>query len=69
MTIDGMQFGCMPGKRTMDAASILRRIQEECIAKQMKSYVCFVYLEKASAQSSKESRGMGKEKVWNSRSI
>ena len=37
----------MPGKGTIDAVFISRRIQEECLAKQYKSYMCFVYLEKA----------------------
>ena len=41
-----MQFGFMPGKGTIDAVFILRKIQEEYLAKQ-KFYMCFVDLEKA----------------------
>ena len=37
----------MPGKGTIDAVFILRRIQEEFLAKQKKLYMCFVDLEKA----------------------
>ena len=36
----------MPGKGTIDAVFILRRIQEKYLAKQKKSYMCFVDLEK-----------------------
>ena len=46
-TTDDMQFGFMPGKGTIDAVFILRRIQEEYLANQNKLYVCFVDLEKA----------------------
>ena len=45
--IHDMQFGFMPGKGTIDAVFILRRIQEEYLAKQKKLYMCFVDLEKA----------------------
>ena len=45
--IDDMQFGFMLGKGTIDAVFILRRIQEEFLAKQKKLYMCFVDLEKA----------------------
>ena len=37
--IDDMQFGFMSGKSTIDAVFILRRIQEEYLAKQ-KSCTC-----------------------------
>ena len=43
ITINDMQFGCIPGK----GAFILRRIQEECSSKQKKLYMYFAYLEKA----------------------
>ena len=33
VTIDDMQFGFIPDKGTTDAVFILRRIQEECLAK------------------------------------
>ena len=42
VTIDDMQFGLIPVKGTIDAVIILRRIQEEYIAKQKKLYMCFV---------------------------
>ncbi|XP_006813953.1 uncharacterized protein LOC102807557, partial [Saccoglossus kowalevskii] len=42
-----MQFGFMPGKGTIDAVFILRRMQEEYRAKGKKLYMCFVDLEKA----------------------
>ena len=45
----------MPGEGTIDAVFILRRIQEEYLAKQKKLYMCFVDLEKA-FDSSNESR-------------
>ena len=47
VTIDDMQFGFMPGKGTIEAVFILRRIQEEYLVKQKKLYMCFVDLEKA----------------------
>ena len=39
-------IGFMPGKGTIDAVFILRRLQEECLNKE-KLYMCFVDLEKA----------------------
>ena len=45
--VDEMQFGFMPGKGTIDAVFILRRLQEEYRAKEKKLYMCFVDLEKA----------------------
>ena len=42
-----MQFGFMQGKGTINAVFILRRIQEEYLAKQKKLYMCFVDLDKA----------------------
>ena len=47
VTIDKMQFGFMPGKGTIDAVFILRRLQEEYRDKEKKLYMCFVDLEKA----------------------
>ena len=47
VTIDDMQFGFMPGKVTIDAVFILRRIHEEYLAKQKKLYMCFVDLKKS----------------------
>ena len=37
--MDDMQFGFMPGKGTIDAVLILKRIQEEYLAKQKKLYM------------------------------
>ena len=45
--VDEMQFGFMPGKGTIDAVFILRRLQEEYLDKEKKLYLCFVDLEKA----------------------
>ena len=42
-----MQFGFMPGKGTIDALFILRRMQEEYQDKGKRLYMCFVELEKA----------------------
>ena len=41
------QFGFMPGKGTIDAVLILKRLQEEYLDKEKKLYMCFVDLEKA----------------------
>ena len=54
VTIDDMQFGYMRRDGTIDAVFILRRIQEEYLAKQNRLYMCFVDLEKANSQSCKE---------------
>ena len=43
--VDKMQFGFMPGKGTIDAGFILRRLQEEYLDKEKKLYMCFVDLE------------------------
>ena len=45
--VDEMQFGFMPGKGTIDAVFILRRLQEDHLDKEKKLYMCFVDLEKA----------------------
>ena len=45
--VDEMQFGFMPGRGTIDAVFILRRLQEEYLDKEKKLYMCFVDLEKA----------------------
>ena len=37
----------MPGKGTIDAVFILRRLQEEYLDKEKKLYMCFVDLKKA----------------------
>ena len=47
ITIDDMQFGFMPGKNTIDALFISRRIQEEYLTKQKKLYMSFVDLAKS----------------------
>ena len=46
VTIDGMQFGFMPGKGSTYALFILRRMQEEFRGRKKKLYMCFVDLEK-----------------------
>ena len=45
--IDDMQFGFMPGKGTVDAIFITRRMQECHIDKRKRLFMCFVDLEKA----------------------
>ena len=47
VTIDDIQFGFISGKDTNHSVFILRRIQEEYLAKQKKMYMCFVDPEKA----------------------
>ena len=50
VNVDEMQFGFMPGKGTIDALFILRRLQEEYLEKDIHLsilYTCFVDLEKA----------------------
>ena len=42
-----MQFGFKPGKGTVDAIFILRKMQEEYQKKDKKLYMCFVDMEKA----------------------
>ena len=44
---DEAQFGFMPGKGTIDALFLVRRLQEEHRAKDKRMYMCFVDLEKA----------------------
>ena len=46
ITIDDMQFGFMPGRGTTDAIFILRQLQENHLAKNLKLYFAFVTLEK-----------------------
>ena len=45
--VDEAQFGFMPGKGTIDALFLVRRLQEEHRAKDKRMYKCFVDLEKA----------------------
>ena len=47
VTIDDTQFGFIPGKGTIHALFILRRMQEEYREREQKLYMCFVDLEKA----------------------
>ena len=44
---DEAQFGFMPGKGTIDALFLVRRLQEEHREKDKRMYMCFVELEKA----------------------
>ena len=45
--VDQIQFCFMPGKSTVDAIFILRRMQESYLEKNRKLFICFVDLEKA----------------------
>ena len=47
INLNEMQFGFMPGKGTMDAIFIVRRMQEEYQKKEKNLYMCFVDMEKA----------------------
>ena len=47
VNLNEMQFGFMPGKETVDAIFIVRRMQEEYQKKDKKLYMCFVDMEKA----------------------
>ena len=42
-----MEFWFMPGKETVDAIFIVRRVQEQFKKKDKKLYMCFVDMEKA----------------------
>ena len=44
---DEAQFGFMPGKGTIDALFLVRRLKEGHRAKDKRMYMCFVDLEKA----------------------
>ena len=46
LKVDEIQFGFMPGKGTIDAVFILRRLQEEYLDKEKCIYMCFTDLEK-----------------------
>ena len=47
VNLNKIQFGFMPGKGTVDAIFIVRRMQEEYQKKNKKLYMCFVNMEKA----------------------
>ena len=47
VNLNEMQFGFMPGKGTVDAIFIVRRMQEKYQKKDKKLYMCFVDMEKA----------------------
>ena len=47
VNLNEMQFGFMPGKATVDAIFIVRRMQEEYQKTNKKLYMCFVDMEKA----------------------
>ena len=47
VNLNKVQFGFMPGKGTVDAIFIVRRMQEQYQMKDKKLYMCFVYIEKA----------------------
>ena len=67
VNLNEMQFGFIPGKGTVDAIFIVRRMQEEYQKKEKKLYVCFVDMEKA-FDSAKKSDGVGHEKEGSIRS-
>ena len=46
VNLNEMQFGFMPGKRTMSAIFIVRRMQEEYQENNKKLYLCFFDMEK-----------------------
>ena len=46
INLNNMQFGFMPGKETVDAIFIVRRMQEECQKKDKKLYMCFADIKK-----------------------
>ena len=47
VNLNEMQFEFMPGKETMVAIVVVRRMQEEYQRKDKKLYMCFVDMEKA----------------------
>ena len=47
VNINSMQFGFMPGRGTIDALFVVRRMQEEYRNKKKKLYMCFVDIVKA----------------------
>ena len=47
VNLNEMQFGFMPGNKTVDAIFIVRRMQEEYQKKDKKLYMCFVDMEKS----------------------
>ena len=60
--LNKMQFGFVPGKGTVDAIFIVRRMQEEYQKKDKKLYMCFVDMEKAFDKVPKKSGRVGNEK-------
>ena len=48
VSIDDSQFGFVPGRGTTDAIFVVRHLQEKCLAANMRLYMDFVDLEKAS---------------------
>ena len=47
VNLNEMQFGFMPGKETVDALFIVRRMQEDNQKKDKKLYMCFVDMDNA----------------------
>ena len=68
VNLNEMQFGFMPGKRTIDAIFIVR-MQEEYQKKDKKLYMCFVDMEKSfdgvghEKEGSIKSNGLGSYKL------
>ena len=61
VNLNKMQFGFMPGKGTINAIFIIRKMQEE-YQKKDKKYMWFVDMEKAFDRLLKKSDGVGHEK-------
>ena len=57
-----MLFGFMPGKETVDAIFIVRRMQEQYQKKDKKFYMCFVKMEKAFDRVPREVMGWAMRK-------
>ena len=55
VNLNEMQFGFVPGKGTVNAVFIVRRMQEEYQKKNNKLYVCFVDIKKAFHKNAKKS--------------
>ena len=66
VNLNKVQFGFMPGKGTVDAIFIVKRMQEE-YEKDKKLYMCFVTWKKLLIES-KKSDGVDHEKEWSIRS-
>ena len=67
--VDNMQFGFLPGRETIDALFMERRMEEEYTEKDKKLYICFVDLKKAFDRIPKRVtqwalRKKGLQRIW-----